>query len=116
MGLFAAPGYRRGSTLSWKPHVNEALPPIQSYPCRECQAGMVRLYYITYFTWLGDELITVPNFPAWICDVCGKREYDERAVAWLSALLNPDAGKPPPAPKPSPRPSGKPGSPRSISD
>ena len=63
--------------------MNDALPSPESYPCRECQAGKVWLNYITYFTWLGDELITVPNFPAWICDVCGKREYDERAIHWL---------------------------------
>jgi YgiT-type zinc finger domain-containing protein len=63
-------------------------------PCTECQAGLMRLNFITYFTWLGEELITVPNFPAWICDVCGKREYDEKAISWLSMLLNPNAGKP----------------------
>lgn len=68
----------------------------ETYPCKECQAGVLRPRYITYFTWLQDELITVPNFPAWICDVCGKREYDQRAVAWLQMLLNPNAGKPPP--------------------
>jgi YgiT-type zinc finger domain-containing protein len=63
-------------------------------PCDECQAGVMRLNFITYFTWLGEELITVPNFPAWICDVCGKREYDEKAISWLTMLLNPNAGKP----------------------
>ena len=62
--------------------------------CNECQAGMMHVHYITYFTWLGDELITVPNFPAWICDVCGRREYDERAITWLTMLLSPNAGKP----------------------
>ena len=60
--------------------------------CRECLAGTMHMRYITYFTWLGDELITVPNFPAWICDVCGRREYDERAINWLSTLLSPNAG------------------------
>ena len=86
----------------------------QSYPCDDCQAGVMRLQFITYFTWLSDELITVPNFPAWICDVCGRREYDERAISWLSMLLNPDAGKattrprrsrPPLEQRDSPRPS-----------
>jgi len=67
----------------------------QSYPCPECQAGVVRLKHITYFTWLNDELITVPNFPAWVCDLCGKREYDQRAIAWLTMLLNPNAGSSP---------------------
>jgi len=72
---------------------NTKLP--ESYPCRECQAGVVRRQHITYFTWLNDELITVPNFPAWVCDLCGKRDYDERAISWLTMLLNPNAGHAP---------------------
>lgn len=62
------------------------------YPCDECQAGVMHLRFITYFTWLGEELVMVPNFPAWICDVCGRREYDEKSISWLTMLLNPDAG------------------------
>lgn len=73
--------------------VDETLLPIEPYPCPECFAGLVRPRVITYFTWLGQELITVPNFPAWVCDVCGKREYDEQAIAWLNILLDPNAGK-----------------------
>jgi YgiT-type zinc finger domain-containing protein len=65
-----------------------------SFPCTECAAGIMHIRHITYFTWLGEELITVPNFPAWVCDMCGRREYDERAIAWLTMLLNPNAGKP----------------------
>jgi len=61
--------------------------------CTECQAGILHLEYITYFTWLNEELVTVPNFPAWVCDICGRREYDGRAIAWLNTLLNPDAGR-----------------------
>jgi YgiT-type zinc finger domain-containing protein len=63
-------------------------------PCNECPAGVMHMRHITYFTWLGEELITVPNFPAWVCDICGKREYDGRAISWLSMLLNPEAGRP----------------------
>jgi YgiT-type zinc finger domain-containing protein len=63
-------------------------------PCSGCQAGQMHLQYITYFTWLADELITVPNFPAWICDVCGRREYDPRAINQLNLLLTPNAGHP----------------------
>lgn len=66
-----------------------------SYTCPHCQSGIVRLKQVTYFTWLRKELITVPNFPAWVCDVCGKREYDQRAVSWLTMLLNPNAGNSP---------------------
>ncbi len=65
-----------------------------SIPCNECPAGVMRRHSIAYFTWLGEELITVPNFPAWVCDMCGKREYDGRAISMLVTLLNPEAGKP----------------------
>ena len=54
----------------------------------------MHLKYMTYFTWLGDELITVSNFPAWVCDVCGKREYDPHAMNQLNLLLIPNAGRP----------------------
>jgi len=61
--------------------------------CPECPGGVMRLQYITYFTWLNDELVTVPNFPAWICDICGRRDFDPRAITWLNALLHPAAGR-----------------------
>lgn len=67
--------------------------PRNSSLCPECQTGAMQLQYLTYFTWLNEELVTVPNFPAWVCDVCGRREYDERAVTWLNTLLNPEAGR-----------------------
>jgi len=67
--------------------------PQNSYQCTECQAGVMHLQNITYFTWLDEELVTVPNFPAWVCDVCGRREYDARAISWLVTILNPETGK-----------------------
>ena len=66
----------------------------ESYPCNECHAGILHPHRLTYFTWLGNELITVPHFPAWICDLCGRREYDDNAITWLNMILDPNAGKP----------------------
>jgi YgiT-type zinc finger domain-containing protein len=71
---------------------------VQETVCPECKAGVMRLQYVTYFTWLDEELITVQNFPAWLCDMCGRCEYDPRAINWLNTLLNPATGK-----KPDPR-------------
>lgn len=72
----------------------------------------MHLRFITYFTWLDQELVTVPNFPAWICDVCGRREYDEKAISWLTMILNPEAGHPTQRrrvpPQPRPRPASRP--------
>ncbi len=75
-----------------------------NHVCPECHAGVLRLEYLTYFTWLNDELITVPNFPSWVCDICGKREYDPHAVNWLNMLLSPTTGR-----KPRPRRRNLPG-------
>jgi len=80
-----------------------------NHVCPECHAGVLHLEYLTYFTWLNDELITVPNFPSWVCDVCGKREYDTHAVSWLNTLLSPTTGrKPRPRHKNLPRSSHRP--------
>ena len=72
---------------------NETNPIPYQGLCSECQTGVLRLEFITYFTWLSGELVTVPNFPAWVCDVCGRREYDSRAVARLNTLLSHDVGR-----------------------
>lgn len=59
-----------------------------TYPCPRCQAGVLHLRYVTYYTHLGDDLLTVPNFPAWQCDVCGYLEYDPKALNFLHVLLS----------------------------
>lgn len=74
--------------------------------CPECQTGVMRLRLLTYFTWLHEELITVPNFPAWVCDVCGRREYDGRAIARLNTLLNHEARRKRPARRRPGKPTG----------
>ena len=61
--------------------------------CVECGTGLLKLRHLTYFTWLNNELITVPDFPAYVCDICGRREYDGRAITWLNTLLNPETGR-----------------------
>jgi YgiT-type zinc finger domain-containing protein len=83
--------------------------PAQPVQCTECSAGMMQPRMITYFTWLNEELITVPHFPAWICDMCGRREYDEKAISWLTTFLNPNAGKPTRVRKAPPRTRPRPG-------
>ncbi|HVN54721.1 MAG TPA: YgiT-type zinc finger protein [Anaerolineaceae bacterium] len=88
--------------------------PDLTLPCNECQAGQMHRQFITYFTWLGDELITVMNFPAWVCDVCGKREYDPQAVSRLNLLLNPNAGRPSRTPRITPHQPRKSARPTSL--
>jgi YgiT-type zinc finger domain-containing protein len=76
-----------------KPQPEDIQPKSSLYQCPECLTGVLRMEAVTYFTWLDKELITVPNFPAWVCDMCGRREFDSRAITWLNTLLNPATGK-----------------------
>ncbi len=91
-------------------------PLSETAPCTECAAGVMHLRFITYFTWLDEELVTVPNFPAWVCDVCGRREYDEKAISWLTMLLDPNAGRPTGRPQPRPALRPRPAAPRPRPD
>lgn len=76
-----------------KPEEQKMLKPQFFSICAECQAGILRLEHLTYFTWLNDELITVPDFPAWVCDICGRREYDSQAVSRLNTLLSSEGSR-----------------------
>ena len=58
-----------------------------AYPCPECQVGNLLPRRVSYFTMEGKSLVSVPDFPAWVCDVCGRREYDSSALAELHAML-----------------------------
>ena len=71
-------------------HFND---PLSMIPCSNCSIGQMRKTHITYFTWLGEQMITVPDFPAWICDMCGKREYDLQALDNLALMLCPPSFK-----------------------
>jgi YgiT-type zinc finger domain-containing protein len=67
------------------------------YTCPECMAGRMRETRVVYYTWLARELITVPDFPAWVCDICGRCDYDPKAVSWINTLLNSGRRGPKPA-------------------
>jgi YgiT-type zinc finger domain-containing protein len=59
--------------------------------CPECQVGTLRPDAVPYYATLEGTLVTVPNFPAWICDVCRHCEYDEGALEDLRVILGPTA-------------------------
>lgn len=61
--------------------------PPKHRPCSRCHAGLMSLKYQTYFTWIKGVMLTVPDFPVWVCSMCGYEEYDARAAAWLKHVL-----------------------------
>ena len=81
-------------SMTTNPEPHDKQPKKSTHNCPECLAGVMHMEAVTYFTWLNNELITVPNFPAWVCDMCGRREFDPRAITWLNTLLSPATGRP----------------------
>ena len=62
--------------------------------CPECQVGRLKHRFVAYFTWIGRDYVSVPDFPAWVCDVCSYCEYDSRAMRRLDLLLSPIVDEP----------------------
>ncbi|OJX38089.1 MAG: hypothetical protein BGO78_08640 [Chloroflexi bacterium 44-23] len=62
--------------------------------CPDCQVGKYELKKVTYYTYVGNELITVPDFPCWVCNVCKRYDYDQKALNQVYLMLNANLGKP----------------------
>ena len=61
--------------------------PQPVYICQHCLAGTLRLRQVVFARWYGGQFITVPNFPAWVCDMCGETEYDSQALEQVETIL-----------------------------
>jgi hypothetical protein len=64
------------------------LPLARPRHCPECLIGTIRSARSFYCQWSNGKFITAPDFPAWVCDVCGWREYEREAVLDLQTLLD----------------------------
>ena len=75
--------------------------------CPNCHAGTLRKRPVTYAAWHalageGTAQFVIAPLPAWLCDVCGIKLFDEESLTWLTPLLGPavdDAGSQPAAPR-----------------
>jgi YgiT-type zinc finger domain-containing protein len=66
-------------------------PPIEpTFACPHCHAGDLHPRTVTFAHWYEDQFITIPNFPGWVCDLCGAREYDAAALEQLELILGPE--------------------------
>ena len=84
--------------------------PRASLTCPHCQAGNLSLQRVVYARWYGRHLVTIPNFPSWVCDVCGSLEYDQAALEQVRLVLGREGAAPaeaarPANPNPAPFPS-----------
>lgn len=67
------------------------MTPVHATTCPHCQTGTLGLQRVVYARWYGGHFVTIPNFPSWVCDVCGSLEYDEAALEQVRLVLGREA-------------------------
>lgn len=70
--------------------------PANPETCPRCYVGRITFNKLNLVTLVSGNLLTVPDFPAWVCDVCHAYIYDPKALARLHAVLNTPPAKRPP--------------------
>jgi YgiT-type zinc finger domain-containing protein len=50
--------------------------------------GHIQRKRIPYASVIQGQLLTIPHFPAWVCDVCHAYMYDPAAMSRLEASLS----------------------------
>jgi YgiT-type zinc finger domain-containing protein len=55
--------------------------------CPYCHTGRLQRRNMVYIQWHDNALLVVDRMPAIVCDICGERAYDEKAVEHLERLL-----------------------------
>jgi YgiT-type zinc finger domain-containing protein len=76
---------------------SETQSPQVSNTCPHCLAGTFSLKRLVYARWYGRHFVTIPNFPSWVCDVCGSLEYDAAALEQVRMIFGREAGAAPEA-------------------
>jgi YgiT-type zinc finger domain-containing protein len=70
----------------------DAEPELQpTFVCPHCQTGTLQPKPVIFAHWFEGQFIVIPNFPGWVCDICGEREYDAAAIERLEMSLGPEA-------------------------
>jgi YgiT-type zinc finger domain-containing protein len=56
--------------------------------CPECHSGRMQPTSAFLFIPRAGMPLCVPDFPAWVCDMCGLSEYDHLALSELEVMLD----------------------------
>ena len=56
--------------------------------CEQCRIGHYQPIAAPYMRWLDDQIMVIPNVPAYTCDVCGQMQYDADFLQKLQYLLD----------------------------
>ncbi|MEZ4671487.1 MAG: YgiT-type zinc finger protein [Anaerolineae bacterium] len=60
---------------------------LSAYSCPNCQIGVCRPEKTMYLSLYDGMLVSVPDMPVWVCDICQYQEYDPEVILRLEVLL-----------------------------
>jgi len=60
--------------------------------CEKCRIGHYHLTSAPYLRWLDDQIMVIPDSPAYACDICDNMVYDANFLDKLQMLLDQLAG------------------------
>jgi len=55
--------------------------------CPHCHTGKIELRKVVFVQWQSPQTVVVDHIPAMVCDNCGEKSYDPRALDNLHQLL-----------------------------
>lgn len=61
--------------------------PVTQWRCDECGVGRYRLIAAPYLVKLGKQMMVMPDAPAYVCDICGFRCFDDHFLASMQYLI-----------------------------
>ena len=61
--------------------------------CPRCLIGQFQARKAVYTRLVGDKVVSMPDMHAYVCDICGYKEYDYTAMQQLQHLINADGEK-----------------------
>lgn len=60
---------------------------MSSIRCEECGIGRCRLVQTPYLLKVGKHMLVMPDSPAYVCDICGNRFFDDEFLNGVHYLL-----------------------------
>lgn len=70
--------------------------------CPQCEVGRWKLTYTTYTQMFDGQVLSAPDLPMYVCDVCGYQEFDSEAlldIQLLTGQLDTNPEEDPPQPR-----------------
>lgn len=67
---------------------------MSTIPCEECGIGRCRSVKTPFLLKLGKHMLVMPDSPAYVCDICGHRFFDDDFLVGVHYLLEQAAAAP----------------------